>query len=45
MKKLIAAFVAMALTASSAFAEGLRTVTLDVTNMDCAVSDYGSQSA
>ncbi|MPW22425.1 mercury resistance system periplasmic binding protein MerP [Paraburkholderia sp. CNPSo 3157] len=37
MKKLIAAFVAVALTASSAFAEGFRTVTLDVTNMDCAV--------
>lgn len=37
MKKLIAVFVAMALTASTAFAEGLRTVTLDVTNMDCAV--------
>ena len=37
MKKLIAVFVAMALTASTAFAEGLRMVTLDVTNMDCAV--------
>ncbi|EUC20833.1 mercury resistance system periplasmic binding protein MerP [Paraburkholderia hospita] len=37
MKKLIAVFVAMALTASTAFAEALRTVTLDVTNMDCAV--------
>jgi mercuric ion binding protein len=37
MKKLITAFVATALTASSALAEGFRTVTLDVTNMDCAV--------
>jgi mercuric ion binding protein len=37
MKKLIAVFVAMALTASTALAEGLRTVILDVTNMDCAV--------
>lgn len=37
MKKLIAAFLATALTASSAFAEGLSTVTLDVTNMDCSV--------
>jgi mercuric ion binding protein len=36
MKKLIAALVAMVLTAT-ALAEGLRTVTLDVTNMDCAV--------
>ncbi|ABE32693.1 mercuric transport protein periplasmic component [Paraburkholderia xenovorans LB400] len=36
MKKLVTVF-AMALTASTAFAEGLRTVTLDVTNMDCAV--------
>lgn len=37
MKKLIAVLVATALTASTALAEGLRTVTLDVTNMDCAV--------
>jgi periplasmic mercuric ion binding protein len=36
MKKLIAALVARVLTAT-ALAEGLRTVTLDVTNMDCAV--------
>ncbi|QCP52426.1 mercury resistance system periplasmic binding protein MerP [Trinickia violacea] len=37
MKKLIAVLVATALTASTALADGLRTVTLDVTNMDCAV--------
>ena len=37
MKKLIAVLVATALTASTALAEGRRTVTLDVTNMDCAV--------
>lgn len=37
MKKLIAVLVATALAASTALAEGLRTVTLDVTNMDCAV--------
>ncbi|MEW6340118.1 MAG: mercury resistance system periplasmic binding protein MerP [Pseudomonadota bacterium] len=37
MKKLIAVFVATALSASTALAEELRTVTLDVTNMDCAV--------
>jgi periplasmic mercuric ion binding protein len=37
MKKLIAVLVTTALTASAALAEGLRTVTLDVTNMDCAV--------
>jgi mercuric ion binding protein len=37
MKKLIALLVATALTASTALAEGLRTVTLDVTKMDCAV--------
>jgi mercuric ion binding protein len=37
MKHLIAVRVATALTASTALAEGLRTVTLDVTNMDCAV--------
>ena len=37
MKKLIAVLVATALTASTALAEGLRTITLDVTNMDCAV--------
>jgi mercuric ion binding protein len=37
MKKLIAVLVATALTASTALAEGLRTVTLDVTKMDCAV--------
>ncbi|SOE66286.1 mercuric ion binding protein [Burkholderia sp. OK233] len=36
MKKLIAVLVATALTASTSLAEGLRTVTLDVTNMDCA---------
>ncbi|MFL9936773.1 mercury resistance system periplasmic binding protein MerP [Paraburkholderia sp. RL18-103-BIB-C] len=36
MKKLIAVLVATVLTAT-ALAEGLRTVTLDVTNMDCAV--------
>ena len=37
MEKLIAVLVATALTASTALAEGLRTVTLDVTKMDCAV--------
>jgi len=37
MKKLIAVLVGTALTASTALAEGLRTVTLDVTKMDCAV--------
>ena len=37
MKKLIAVLVATALSASTALAEGLRTVALDVTNMDCAV--------
>ncbi|USU18556.1 mercury resistance system periplasmic binding protein MerP [Paraburkholderia fungorum] len=37
MKILIAVLVATALIASSALAEGLRTVTFDVTNMDCAV--------
>ncbi|MGP8438602.1 mercury resistance system periplasmic binding protein MerP [Paraburkholderia fungorum] len=37
MKKLIAVFVATALSAFTALAEELRTVTLDVTNMDCAV--------
>ena len=37
MKKLIAVLVTTALTASAALAEGLRTVTLDVTKMDCAV--------
>lgn len=37
MKKLIAVIVATALTASGALAAGIRTVTLDVTNMDCAV--------
>lgn len=37
MKQLIAVLVPMALTASTALAERLRTVTLDVKNMDCAV--------
>jgi mercuric ion binding protein len=37
MKRLISAFLALALTASPAFAESLRTVTLNVANMDCAV--------
>jgi periplasmic mercuric ion binding protein len=37
MKKLIAVLVGTALTASTALAEGLRTVTLAVTKMDCAV--------
>jgi mercuric ion binding protein len=37
MKKLIAVIIATALTASTALAVGLHTVTLDVTNMDCAV--------
>jgi periplasmic mercuric ion binding protein len=37
MKKLIAIVIATALTASTALAERLRTVTLDVTKMDCAV--------
>jgi mercuric ion binding protein len=37
MKKRIAVLVATALTASTALAGGLRTVTLDVANMDCAV--------
>jgi mercuric ion binding protein len=37
MKKLIAAIIATALTASTALAAGFHTVTLDVTNMDCAV--------
>ncbi|WP_459252250.1 cation transporter [Paraburkholderia sediminicola] len=37
MNKLIAVLVASRLTASTALAEGLRTATLDVTNMDCAV--------
>jgi len=37
MKKLIAVLVATALSASTALAEELRKVTLDVTKMDCAV--------
>jgi mercuric ion binding protein len=37
MKKRIAVLVATALTAPTALAGGLRTVTLDVANMDCAV--------
>jgi mercuric ion binding protein len=37
MKKLIAVIIATALAASTALAVGSHTVTLDVTNMDCAV--------
>ncbi|MFM0597274.1 mercury resistance system periplasmic binding protein MerP [Paraburkholderia dilworthii] len=37
MKKLIAVIIATALTSSAALAAGIHTVTLDVTNMDCAV--------
>src|SRR5258706_5839725 len=37
MKKLIAAFIVTALTASTALAVGFHTVTLDVTHMDCPV--------